>query len=79
MINFSIKRFVNIKDTLITIFGSSAVAGKILLVTNACWTRDCWDVPGSSNGVFEGNIAKSGYKKANNKTAKLQNGEITKR
>ena len=62
-----------------TKIGSGAVAGKILLVTNAWWIRDCWDVPGSSNGVFEGNIARSGYKTANNKTAKLQNGEITKR
>ena len=61
------------------LFGSGAVAGKILLVTNACWIRDCWDVPGSSNGVCEGNIARSGYKTANNKTAKLQNGKITKR
>ncbi len=55
--------------------GSGAVAGKILLVTNACWVRDCWDVPGSSNGIFEGNIARSGYKTANNKIAKLQNGD----
>ena len=47
-------------------------------MTNACWIRDCWDVPGSSNGVFEGNIARSGYKTANNKTAKLQNGDYYK-
>ena len=45
-------------------YGSGAVAGKKLLVTNACWIRDCWDVPGSSNGVCEGNIARSGYKTA---------------
>ncbi len=52
-------------------FGSGAVAGKILLVTNACWIRDCWDVPGSRNGVCEGNIARrSGYKTAFKKIGK---------
>ncbi len=53
-------------------FGSGAVAGKILLVTNACWIRDCWDVPGSTNGVCEGNIARSGYKTAYKKILHLK-------
>jgi len=52
--------------------GSGAVAGKILLVTNACWIRDCWDVPGSSNGACEGNIARSGYKTAYKKILHLK-------
>ncbi len=52
---------------LLTLLGSGAVAGKILLVTNACWIRDCWDVPGSSIGVCEGNIARSGTKRRTKK------------
>ncbi len=31
--------------------GSGAVAGKILLVTNACWSFDYWDISRSSNNV----------------------------
>ncbi len=36
---------------VICIFGCGAVAGKILLVTNACWIFDYWEVPRSSNNV----------------------------
>ncbi len=31
--------------------GSGAAAGKMLLVTNACWIFDYWEVSRSSNNV----------------------------
>ena len=37
-------------------YGSGAVPGKILLVTNACWILDCQKIPRSSNIVYVENF-----------------------